>query len=85
MGHLPSIRQVTAKRPAETCMICSFQVPVKQSVKWLGNSRDSGQALLAHRDASGASFTAVNFQDMAPLNISMSPRVNGKWQEALII
>lgn len=58
---------------------------VKHLVKWFGNSGDSGQALIALRDASGASFTAVNFQDMAPLNISVSPRVNGKWQEALII
>lgn len=58
---------------------------MKHLVKQFGNSGDSGQALIAHRDASEASSTAVNFQDMAPLNISMSPRVNGKWQEALII
>lgn len=75
----------TARRLAETCVICRFKVSAKHLLKQFGNSRDSGQALIAHRDASGASFTAVNFQDMAPLNISMSPRVNGKWQEALII
>lgn len=67
--------------------MCNSQSPsfCKAFSQRFCNNRVSGHALSAHRDVPGASFSAVNFQDMAPLNISVSPRVNGKWQEALII
>lgn len=75
LGPLP-------KRLTETCVGSVF---IKHLVKQFGNSQESGHALIAPGEAPRACFTAVNFQDMAPLNIGMSPRVNGKWQEALII